>query len=305
MTHHQRTGYWLLSGLLVVMAAGRVHAETERAVPAAPKEAPVVQVLVDNVTDTRAIDSFFGKCEVQLKVMGDAVGDSLGIRAIRVVTAVDDTGRELKTEKEGLSFFSQNTDHKNMLTEKVSLKNPARSAKMIQLLQGEVELFHPTPENGGVVTVGGFLAKPGETLGASALGSQHVSVMYLTKELLEAKKQEMQDKAKAKTDTEMKQAGRELGEAFGKLFTGMFSGMMDESSSVKLWIEDPEKRVVDIAFLDASGKPLSTNGRTSMGEFRSFSFKTWPAPDTRLVIYLASPGAVTSSPFTLHDIPLP
>ncbi len=302
MTHHRWMGYWLLSGLLVGMAAGSAHAAEE--VPA-PKETPSVQVLVDSVTDSRSTDSFFGKCEIKIKVMGDAVGDSLGIRAIRVVTAVDDMGRELKSEKSGFSFFSQNTDHKNLLVEEVSLKNPARSAKAIQFVQGEVELFRPTAENGGMVVIKGFMEKPGEPLGASALSSQHVNVMYVTKEIYEAKKRELQEKAKAKADNNLKGAGQELGEAFGKLFTGMFSSMIDESSSLKLWIDDPEKRVVDVAFLSGDGTPLKTNSRTSMGGLRSVSFKTWPSPDTQLVIYLATPGSVTTAPFTLRDIPLP
>lgn len=129
--------------------------------------------------------------------------------------------------------------------------------------------------------------------------------MYVTKGILEAKKQELQDKAKTKAESELQQAGQEIGDAFMKLLGGMFSGMIEEGSSVKLWVDDPEKRIVDFAFLDANGQLLKGRGRASMGELRSYSFETLPPADTQLVIYLATPDAVAVVPFTLKDIPLP
>ncbi len=303
MNRHTWLARAVLSAGCVAVTIGKASAAEE---PKVAKEVPNVQVLVGDVTDNRTTGSFFAKCEVELKVMGDAVGDTFGIRAIRVLTAVDDTGRQLKPEQEqGPLFFSKNTERNNLLKEKVGLKNPARSAKAIQLLQGELELFHPTAENGGMVIVNGFMEKPGEPLGAPALKTQNVKVMYVTKEILDAKKRELQDKAKAKAESELQQAGQEFGDAFTKLLGGMFSGMVKEGSSLNFLADDPDKRLVELEFLDAAGKPLKGNGRTSMGELRSYSFEKLPPADTQLVIYVATPDSVTVVPFTLKDIPLP
>src|SRR5439155_10499043 len=153
-------------------------------------QAPSVQVMVDEVDDKRTTGTFFAECDVKLKVMGDDVASALGIRAVRVVAAADDTGRDLKSDKEqGDMFFEANRDKKAVLQTTVKLANPARNAKTIRTLRGEVELFHPTAENGGIVTARDFLAKPGVPIAAPGLKAAKISLMYVTKDVLEAKKQ--------------------------------------------------------------------------------------------------------------------
>jgi hypothetical protein len=125
-----------------------------------------------------------------------------------------------------------------------------------------------------------------------------VEVIYLTKESYEAKKKQMEEQQKADADGK-------LGEAFGELFKGMFGGMTASKNSVKLYVKDAEKRVVDLEFQDASGNALKTGGSWSMGEVRQVEFKSPPPVDTQLRIHLATPEAVQTFTFKVENVPLP
>ena len=260
-----------------------------------------VQVTLGDVTDKRTTGKFFAECEVELRFTGDLLADSLGVHTIHVKTAVDDTGRDLiPKEKSSTPFFQANKTGQSSVEQKVTLRNPARSAKSIRLLEGDGEVFSPTVENGGIVTVKDFMKQPGQPLGNPAFQKAGVTIMYITKEVAEAKKkkqQEEQTKAAA-------QEGGAFGQAIASAFGGMFGGMGGENG-VQLLIEDPNDHVVEIEFHDGAGKKINTRGSMSSGQMHGYSFAQLPGPDTQLVIYLATPAATKVVLFKLENIPLP
>ena len=279
--------------LVAVLAATRAPGD----------QAPSVQVMVDEVDDKRTTGTFFAECDVKLKVMGDDVASALGIRAVRVVAAADDTGRDLKSDKEqGDMFFEANRDKKAVLQTTVKLANPARNAKTIRTLRGEVELFHPTAENGGIVTARDFLAKPGVPIAAPGLMAAKISLMYVTKDVLEAKKQELQKQA---GDAAKDKVGDEFAEALSHLVSGMFGMFSTPGPTLQFLVVDPDKRMVDLAFVNRAGNPLKTSGHTFMGELRSYTFQEQPPPDTQLVVYVATARSTSVARFSLTDVPLP
>jgi hypothetical protein len=265
----------------------------------APK--PTVSAAVGDVTDTRTTGSFFSECKLELKFTGDAANDAATVRQVRVKNAVDDQGRDLTRNDDRESFSSFNsTQHHGVLKTDLRLRNPSRNASVIRLVDGEVEFFSPTSANGGVLTIKDILKHPAEPVQNEALKKYGIELMYLTKEAYDAKKKEFeQQKA---TDS-----GGKLGEAFGELFKGMFSGMMssETQNSVKLYVKDPEKRVINIEFQDASGHPLKTTSSWSMGELRQVEFKSLPAADTQLRIHLATPAALQTFAFKVENVALP
>ena len=91
------------------------------------------------------------------------------------------------------------------------------------------------------------------------------------------------------------------------MFSGMFSGMMSSSSpnSAILYVEDPDKRVIDVEYQDAGGKPLKRRNSWSSNGMRSQEFAEPPPPDTQLLVYLATPEAIQKVPFKLENVPLP
>ena len=175
-----------------------------------------------------------------------------------------------------------------------------RSATTIKIIKGEVELFNPTEANGGLLTIKNVLQHPAEPIRNPALAKLGIQVIYLTKEAYQAKKKELDQKAAGDP------AGQKLAEAFGGLFKGMFGGMMSDSkNSIQLYIQDPQKRVMDLKFIDGQGKALKSRERWSSGDFNTTGLDAPPPPDTQLVIQLATPESVKSYPFVVENIPLP
>jgi len=171
---------------------------------------------------------------------------------------------------------------------------------VIKLVEGEVELFNPTLANGGILTTKDILKHPAEPVQNAAFKKYGIELMYLTKESYEAKKKQLEEQQK-------NAAGGKVGEAFGEMFKGMFGGMMssDTKNSVKLYVKDPEKRVIELEFQDASGKPLKRGSSWSSGEMRQIEFSAPPPADAQLMIQLATPEALQTFPFKVENIPLP
>jgi hypothetical protein len=263
--------------------------------------AQTINVAVGEVSDNRTTGAFFSECKLELKFTGDAASDAAAVRRVRVKKAIDELGRDLSRSDSEESFHSFNSGQRNgVLKTELRLRNPSRNAGTIKIVDGEVELFSPTAANGGVLTIKDILKHPAEPVQTEALKKYGVELIYLTKESYEAKKKQIQDQKKSDADGK-------LGEAFGELFKGMFGGMMasDSKNSVKLYVKDPEKRVVDVEFQDASGNALKTGNSWSMGELRQIEFKSAPPADTQLLIHLATPEALQTFAFKVENVPLP
>ncbi|HEV2392835.1 MAG TPA: hypothetical protein VG146_10790 [Verrucomicrobiae bacterium] len=257
---------------------------------------------VGEVSDNRTTGAFNSECKIELKFTGDPAADAGSVRRVRVTEATDELGRDLiiKNEDE-LSSASFNSGHSSgALKTDVKLRNPSRNATTIKIIKGEVELFNPTEANGGLLTIKNVLQHPAEPIRNPGLAKLGIQVMYLTKETYEAKKKEIDQKAAGDP------AGQKLAEAFGGLFKGMFGGMMSDSkNSIQLYIQDPQKRVMDLKFIDGQGKPLKSRERWSSGDFNTTGLDAPPPQDTQLVIQLATPESVKSYPFVVENIPLP
>ena len=273
------------------------------ALPAqSPVKQPVpVKAIVGDVTDNRTTGSFNSECKLELKFTGDAATDAASVRQVRVKKAVDELGRDLTREDASDSFgFSSSGQRSGVLKCELRLRNPSRNATVIKSVAGEVEFFNPTLANGGILTIKDILKRPTEPIANAALKKYGIELMCLTKESYEAKKKQMEDQQK-------NQAGGRIGEAFGDLFKGMFGGMMssDTKNSVKLYVKDPEKRVVELEFQDASARPLKHSSSWASGELRQIELNAPPPADAQLMVRLATPEALQTFPFTIENIPLP
>jgi hypothetical protein len=284
----------LLRGLVVFLALPfTINAQTAAPTP--------VRASVGDVTDNRTTGSFNSECKIELKFSGDGAADASRVRQVHLTKAVDEVGRDLIPKKDDSSSdFGNSSSGSSTLKAEVKLRNPSRNATVIKLVEGNVELFNPTLANGGILIIKDILKHPAEPVENPVLKKYGIQLIYLTKESYEAKKKELE--AQHKDD-----AGGPIGQAFGDLFKGMFSGMMssDSKNSVKLYVKDPDKRVVEVEFQDAAGKPLKRRSSWSMNEMRNQDFDAPLPPDTQLLIDLATPEAVRTFPFKLENVPLP
>jgi len=113
------------------------------------------------------------------------------------------------------------------------------------------------------------------------LKKYRVEVVYLTKDSYEAKKKQIQETAKNPKPTE--NSARRSGD----LFKGMFGGTMasDSKNSVKLYVKDPDKRVIDVEFQDASGQCAQdreqlVNGRVAPDRIQVGAATGYSTPDS-------------------------
>ena len=124
----------------------------------------------------------------------------------------------------------------------------------------------------------------------------------ITKKEFDAFKEQQQKEVKAKEGEMI----RELGEAMAKALGALFGSMMEVSeNSVILNVTDPDSKVVDVEFTDASGGPLRSGSSMKTGDIRVFEFEKPMPRDAKLTVYLATPKALWKASFKLQDIALP
>jgi len=260
---------------------------------------PPIQVSVGDVTDNRTTGAFASECKVGLKFTGDAAADAQSVRRVQLTEATDSTGRDLIPRSENQDFpqlmgFGQSS---GALSTEVKLRNPSRNATAIKVIKGQAELFNPTEANGGLLTIQNILQHPAEPVQNPVLAKYHIQLIYLTKAAYDAKKKEIESQ---------QNGDQKLGDAFGQLFKGMFGGMVSDSkNSIQLYINDPEKRIIDLKFVDGQGNALKNNQSWSTDSFKSTSFESPPPPDTQLNIQLATPESLKTYSFEVENIALP
>lgn len=148
-----------------------------------PKPATPIRASVGDVTDNRTTGAFNSECKIEVKFTGDAAADAAAVREVRVTKAVDELGRDLVPKEKENSFSSSSFgSHSGALKGEIKLRNPSRNATVIKLIEGEVELFNPTPANGGLLVIKDILKHPAEPVQNPTLKKYGIELIYLTKE---------------------------------------------------------------------------------------------------------------------------
>lgn len=256
-----------------------------------------------------------GRCYVHLKFTGNMLTNFIGISRVRILRAVDDVGTDLLANLgadqvgwgNGGGFSRAGVrgwyDERSLQARYagVVLGLTSRSARSIQELAGEVELYSPTLQNGGVVVVEDFRAQPGVLFQNPALQKLEVGLAYLTKEAYESSRAPV---APASTQ------GRPLITPQDLAADGLFPGILGHPNStprnyVVLRIDDPQQRVTSFAFRGPDGRLLPIKQQKSAQGMRGFYFDAQVPERVALYVYLDVPEAIEKSPFKVEDIPLP
>ncbi|HYV03193.1 MAG TPA: hypothetical protein VFB82_01325 [Blastocatellia bacterium] len=277
-----------------------------------------VGVLVGDVKDSRTTGTFFAGMEVELKIVGDVLADAKGMR-LSVEVAVDDLGRNLVGEKtESGEFKEVDSSGKTSASAKVELKNPVRQATAIRELSGSIELFTPRKDPDSTVTVNNLTRNLGVPISSPALKAAGIELVMWNKEQFEARKKAEEEKLKkemaAKSKKEGEGQGEDLGESLAsglqKLFGGLFSSFAQmEENSLAFQITDPQSRLVGMEFEDRLGKPISNNGRMTIGGGKEkttiYEFREKLPETARVRLLVLTPKATIKVPFKITDVPLP
>jgi hypothetical protein len=273
---------------------------------------PQLRTEISNISETRSPD---GRCNIGLKITGEALADRAAIFRVKVIRAVDDTGVNLVLpEREnqggwgtsggrGLSPVRGSWDlgHSKTRFANFQLAAAARGARQITDLQGELELLTPTFENGGVVTIEDFRLQPGKPLQDKRLLKHGVALTYLDKESYETAK------TAARSGIE---GNHQRPPSVEEWADGLFPGVLGEPNRlgrnyVVLKVDDPQQQVAAFAFREPGGRVLPVLNRKTADEMLGFYFDSVPPEKLSLVVYLAVPQALERVPFGLKNIRLP
>jgi hypothetical protein len=79
-------------------------------------------------------------------------------------------------------------------------------------------------------------------------------------------------------------------------------------NGIALQLTDPQKRIINVEFIDDSGKTISSQGRATMGDdprTMIFDFEQKLPENAKLKVYLLTTGSVVKAPFKVTNVPLP
>ena len=256
-----------------------------------------LSVSAGDITDRRRNDNFFGGLEIELKVGGDGAADVRGARAL-VKKAEDETGRNLL--KEGAKAPEFESSMGGTPTLKLELRNPARKAKTVREVSGQVELFLPGRDPASVARLDGFQSKTDRPAGLPALKAAKAEVTVVSRKTYEAEKKKDAERRKKEAE------GAGIGGAMVEAFAGLFEGFMTvEENDVLVKVDDPGKKIFDVEVVDSKGAKIDGGGSMTIGSFRILKFSEKVPADAGLKVYLLTPKSLVTTPFQLKNVALP
>ncbi|MES2657432.1 MAG: hypothetical protein V4689_02380 [Verrucomicrobiota bacterium] len=226
-------------------------------------------VRVGEVSDKRTTGEFFSGLEIKLLVSGPELADAKGLR-VKIDSATDDTGKSLIK-----------TDKRSMFADKFEpLKEP----------------FGPGKKQKGEFEIGIDLANPPRTAKTVAIIGK-LEVMSPNA-----------DPTSVVTASVAKVAGTPLDEPTLKAAGVEITFKAPKGDEFSYELKDPESKVATVEFCSADGKPLKSNGSSSMGFGKSKNVSvtlTNPPADVTAKIYLITAKSVIILPIKLDAITLP
>jgi len=262
---------------------------------------------VTQVNDRRTKGSF---ARLMLVVEVPAARNA-DVAASRVLlkTAVDDAGNDLIASSEEPKLDAN--QHQNFkggdgapqpVTVYIEMKNPARSAKAIKEIRGDIELYMPTKDPNGTATIQKFMSQSGKSVSDRALRSNGVDMSIISQSQFETMKKAAMDKYRA----EQKAAGAEGDDLEERVKNfAEYDYVKPDEGDVLLKLNDPQKRVESISYIDAKGEMKQVNMRDKNGIFVLSTWGDKPQSDWAMRVNLKTSKNVTRYPLVLTNVPLP
>jgi hypothetical protein len=278
------------------------------AIPILGQSAKPVDVTVTHVNDRRTTGSF-AHLTIRLELPKIPATDVGAWRAL-INSAADDSGRDLVEPAEQEPQFetyhqmgmSQGNAPPEPATISLQLRNPDRNAKKVKEVKGAIELYTPSKDPNSTAEVPKFLSLAGKPLAHKALKANGVEIAIVTPAQIDAEKKRLGD-AKRK---EAQADGLE-GEGLDQYVASYLEYVISlEESDLAARIKDPNKRIYEIAYVDAAGEVKRVSMRNSDTGLTVLS--TWgekAQPDWKLRVSMKTPKNVVRYSFALADVALP
>ena len=256
-----------------------------------------LSVEVRLLQETRSTEPALEELIVNLKVVGDLLS---GTRAVHArIDKASSGGRNLIDREKYDPGFEAITPGVGMRYDlRVYLRAPARTAKKIEEISGELELFTPKNDEAATITreVSKILGAPLEAEGLKAAG---LKVLVWDKARFETYQAASKEKqlAVAKSDGFDAKAFERLARSFDGTY-----GKGDYN--LALSIDGSIEKIVDIEFENVKGQKINSNALISRN-MRIQKFNTKLPADARIKITVATPKSLVKVPFALKNVPLP
>lgn len=320
---------FMLVALLICLAGAQSHLVAT--------EPEALRGNVFDVSETRSTTGSMGGCRVTITIVGDDLDDVAAIIRARPTKAIDELDRDLLSTNaatEPLSlptwrYSSLGRPRTGGLNVTLTLRNPSRRAATIKLIEGTLDLYHPTEANGGIVKIAAAEAKPGTAVKNSTLAKYGIEITYLdeqetsetrstsTASILDSTEEKRRLDAVA-DEVARRRAIRELAATSQSETTNLPAsratvtttapaGKADRVVRTSLQIKDPNHKLIDALWRDANGAPLrarpSYAGTSS--PVRSIFFYDVPSADAELIVFISSDESIRTAPFKVENIVLP
>jgi len=278
------------------------------AIPVLAQSAKPVDVTVKHVNDRRTT-GHFANLTITIELPKIHSTDVAAWRAL-LTSATDDSGRDLvergDQEPQLETYQQMGMPGKDAPPEPVSLRlqlrNPERKATTVKEVTGALELYMPSKDPNSTAELPKFLSLAGKPLAHKALKANGVEIAFVTPAQIDAEKKRL-GAAKRK---EALAEGLE-GEGLDQYIASYLENVISlEESDLAARIKDPNNRIHEIAYVDASGDVKHVSSRSNETGLTILS--TWgekPQPDWKLRVSMKTPKNLARYSFALADVNLP
>lgn len=273
---------------------------------AAAQQAGKVEVAVRQVNDRRST-GHFSQMGLTLELPKVKSSDVAASRVL-IASAVDDSGRDLRDPEAGEPELQSNRmgmggpeDTTSPASVSVLLRNPDRKAMKIAEVRGEIELFMPSKDPNSVAEIPKFVSLSGKSLSHKALKANGVEISLLSNAQIEAEKKRRAD-AKKKEYEELGYSGEDLANVVTSFLESLFGV---EENELLARIKDPNKRIQEISYVDASGEVKPVMMREEEGLIYLSTWAGKPQADWKMRVSMKTSKNVVRYAFALNDVPLP
>jgi hypothetical protein len=283
---------------IAIIIAASLFAQTSNK----PIEPKVFQV------NDRRTNGSFSRLAVYVELPGVK---NVEVAASRVLlrTATDDSGTNLlpdqkeepQLDENARQQFGKDEATPSPMTVSIELKNPARTAKMLKEVHGDVELYMPSRDPNGTANISKFMSQSGKSLSDRALKANGVDIAVISKAQFDATKTAAGEKRRAEAKAEGKE-GEDL-ESDVKYFLDNYYA--PEEGEVLLKVSDPNKRIESISYVDATGTVKRTHMQDEKGMTVLSMYGEKPAPDWSLRVNMKTAKNLARYPFVLTNVALP
>ncbi len=246
---------------------------------------------------TSVDNNYNNRTELTLNITGDEVRRHKFIRIAAITSAVDDQGFNLIGEASSTEFTKLESNGASVV---IYLQNASRKAETIKEIQGNIEFFSPTVENGGIIREPSFAKGTNKDLLPKMTDIQ---VAYITKESYDKIVNDQKDVREEELKKQPKEV-QELANALGGL-VDLLAYNDWSYPQVNLLITGNSDKLISIDIEKPDGTVLSNNGYTYYGDVKTYYFEEEILPTYTLIMHVKSDKAIKSIPFTIKEVLLP